>query len=670
MRRDNTPWHPVEPASLQWSDAGEPISGECGDVYYSRDNGLEESRYVFLRGNDLPQRWRHHSGRYFCIAETGFGTGLNFLLTWQAWRELPEPRPDLHYLSIEKHPLAREDLARALANWPALASLAAALMDHYPGLLPGQHRVLLERGRITLDLWWEDVADALPDLASRGVALVDAWFLDGFAPACNASMWSRQVLQAAARLSHPMASFATFTAAGQVRRNLVDAGFEVERAPGFGRKRECLRGHITNAAGASEPATDTPWDIVRADTSTPASALVVGGGLAGCTVAAALSRRGIAVTLLEKGKLASAGSGNEQGILYTRLSRKHSCLTDFALQSFRFASQYYRAMFQSGQLTTGLDGALCGSFHQSDNAAELIALGEVLTQLPELAQVMDAQQARAVLGIEQPSAGYWFPASGWLRPASVCRALVDADNIEVIEDCGDIALENGAGQWHAMNNGSVVASAPCAVVATGTAAAAMQQLDWLPLQAIRGQTTQLPTARTFTGLGAALCHKGYIAPAREGVHCIGATFDLRDEDKALRAGDHHQNLASLADAVPAWREALAALDPATLAGRVGYRCASPDYLPMVGPVPDVTGLLRDYAPLRKNARQTIAIKGDYMPGLYLSTAHGSRGLTSTPLAAELLASMVCGEPVPLCRELCRAVAPARFIMRDLARNRI
>ncbi|HDY82445.1 MAG TPA: bifunctional tRNA (5-methylaminomethyl-2-thiouridine)(34)-methyltransferase MnmD/FAD-dependent 5-carboxymethylaminomethyl-2-thiouridine(34) oxidoreductase MnmC [Halieaceae bacterium] len=670
MRRDNRPWHPVEPASLHWNDAGNPISAEFGDVYYSRDNGLEESRYVFLQGNNLPKRWRHHSRRHFCIAETGFGTGLNFLLTWQAWRELPEPRPDLHYLSIEKYPLARGDLAKALANWPALESLAAALIDHYPGLLPGQHRVLLEQGRVTLDLWWEDVADALPDLASHGRALVDAWFLDGFAPARNATMWSRQVLYAAARLSHPQASFATFTAAGQVHRDLAGAGFEVNKAPGFGRKRECLRGHIKSTATAPEPMTDTPWDIPGTVTATPASALVVGGGVAGCTMAAALSRRGIPVTLLEKGTLASAGSGNDQGILYTRLSRRHSSLTDFALQSFRFASQFYRAMFRSGQLTTGLDGALCGSFHQSDNRAELIALGEVLTQLPELAQVLDAQEAQAVLGIAQSSAGYWYPESGWLRPVSVCHALVDADNIEVIENCGEVTLETGAGQWRAVVNDSVVASAPCAVVATGTAAATMQPLTWLPLQAIRGQTTHLPTTEAFEGLRAALCHKGYIAPAREGMHCIGATFSLNDDEQALQAEDHQHNLDSLADAVPAWRATLTAFDPATLAGRVGYRCASPDYLPMVGPVPDVTAFLRDYAPLRKNARRTIAVEGEYIPGLYLSTAHGSRGLTSAPLAAELLASMICGEPTPLSRELCRAVAPARFIMRDLARNRI
>jgi tRNA 5-methylaminomethyl-2-thiouridine biosynthesis bifunctional protein len=670
MRRDNTPWRPVRSASLQWNETGDPVSADYGDVYYSRDNGLEESRYIFLQGNDLPRRWSLHPRPHFCICETGFGTGLNFLLTWQAWEALPEPRPALHYLSIEKHPMARDDLTVALGNWPALQPLAALLLDAYPGLLPGQHRLLFEEGQVTLDLWWEDAEDALPDLASQNQPLVDAWYFDGFAPACNKAMWSTRVLRAAAALSLPGASFATFTAAGQVRRDLADAGFTVHKAPGFGRKRECLRGQLEQPRAATAATTATPWDLVAAGHTRPQSALVIGGGLAGCTVAAALSRRGIAVTLLDKGKLASAGSGNDQGIVYTRLSRKHSSLTDFALQSFQFASRFYRGMFQSGQLAEGHDGALCGSFHQSDNVGELAAMAAVLTAAPELAQVLDAAQAREVLGIEQRSGGYWYPESGWLRPASVCQALVSGSGIAVVEDCGELSLEAVNGEWRALAGDQAVATANCAIVAAGIAATDMQQLNWLPLQVIRGQTTHLPTAPQFSALRAALCHEGYIAPARQGQHCIGATFNLHDDEPALRVEDHHVNLARLAAALPTWAEALDALDATALDGRVGYRCASPDYLPLAGPVPNLSGFLRDYAQLRKNARQTIAAKGDYMPGLYLTTAHGSRGLTSTPLAAELLSSMICNEPLPLSRELCRALAPARFIMRDLARNRI
>ena len=215
-----------------------------------------------------------------------------------------------------------------------------------------------------------------------------------------------------------------------------------------------------------------------------------------------------------------------------------------------------------------------------------------------------------------------------------------------------------------------MAEASCAVIATGTGTPALAGLDWLPLQSIRGQTTQLPNSPTLGGLRTCLCHEGYIAPARQGTHCIGATFDLHDAEWDLRTSGHHRNLAALASAVPSWRTELEALDPERLDGRVGFRCASPDYLPLAGPVPDREAFLQDFAALRKNAKQTLPRRGQFLPGLYLSTAHGSRGLTSAPLTAELLASQICGEAPPLCRELGRALAPARFIIRDLRRNRI
>ena len=670
MNRDNSPWRGVTPAAVHWSESGSPISDTFDDIYYSQENGMDESRHVYLQGNGLPQRWHHHPRNHFCIGETGFGTGLNFLVTWHAWRELPEPRPDLHYLSIEKHPLTRQDLARALSGWPALATLAEPLLAAYPALLAGQHRVLLDGGRVRLDLWWEDAADALPDLANRAQPLVDAWYLDGFAPSCNPSMWTTELLQATATLCQPGASFATFTAAGDVRRRLTDAGFTVEKVTGYGRKRECLRGVIDGERVSPSLLKHSPWDIPNKTRVRPNHVIVLGGGLAGCATAAALGRRGIAVTLLERGTLAGAGSGNDQAILYTRLSRKHSALADFALQSFQFASTFYRRMFLTKELTPQRDGDLCGSFQQSDNVKDMAALSGVLAGLEELAQVLDATEASKLLGIDQPSAGYWYPRSGWLRPGAVCSALLLRDNIEIMENCGDVTLHQDGDQWLASAKGQTLAAATCVVVAAGTATTSMPQLSWLPLQTIRGQITQLPTARVFSTLRAALCHQGYIAPAWEGSHSIGATFDVGDNDPAIRSSDHSNNLTKLADAVPSFRKRLQSFDSAALTGRVGFRCASPDYLPTVGPAPDAAQFLTDFGALRKNAKQLIDRRGSYLPGLYLNAAHGSRGLTSTPIAAELLASMICHEPLPFSRTLCRALSPARFIIRDLSRNRM
>jgi tRNA 5-methylaminomethyl-2-thiouridine biosynthesis bifunctional protein len=300
----------------------------------------------------------------------------------------------------------------------------------------------------------------------------------------------------------------------------------------------------------------------------------------------------------------------------------------------------------------------------------MAVLAAVLEGVPELARVLDPALAATFLGIDQPSAGYWFPRSGWLRPGAVCRSLASHPCIRLVEQCGEIRLSAIDDGWRASDAAGRAWEASCAVIAAGTASTRVAGLEWLPLQSIRGQTTRLPSGGDLGRLRAALCHEGYIAPARAGMHCIGATFNLDDTDPAQRLQDHQRNLAALARAVPAWQGILGQCDSAALDGRVGFRCASPDYLPVVGPVPDRSAFLRDFAALGNNARQVIPVRGEYHPGLFLSTAHGSRGLTSTPLAAELLASQICLEPPPLSRELCRALAPARFIIRDLSRNRI
>tara|TARA_R110002110_G_scaffold415561_1_gene650729 strand:+ start:23760 stop:25796 length:2037 start_codon:yes stop_codon:yes gene_type:complete len=678
MKRDNTPWQAAPAADIRWHNDCQPMSREFGDFYYSSDDGLLETRHTFIKGNRLPERWNHHPRSTFVIAETGFGTGLNFLATWQLWRQrlaVQADLPLLHYVAIEKYPLHRDDLARALSRWTELEPLCAELLGHYPGLLPGQHRLLLDEGRVILDLWWEDIADALPDLASREEPLFDAWYLDGFAPACNPQMWQRDALEAMAGSSHCGASFATFTAATQVRRHLEACGFTVHKTAGYGLKREHLYGQLNNTVHNITQPQITPWDLPAEAPTKPATALVIGAGLAGCSTAAALARRGINVTLLERDTIASGGSGNEQGVLYTRVSHKHSALTDFALQSFGFASQHYRRMLTQGALRDGVDGALCGSFQQSEKRDELAALEHCLRAVPELAQVLDKDQANSLLGITQPHSGIWFSSSGWFNPPAVCHALLqgaesNSGSIQCSTQTGDVSLSFDNGQWQASHAGTVVAQADCAVIASAFDSRAFAATQWLPLQAIRGQTTLLPTNEAQSDLRAVICHSGYIAPARQGKHCIGATFDVNDNDNRLREQDHRYNLDALARAVPGWSSQLDSVNSATLKGRVGHRCASPDYLPLVGPAPDVPRFLHDYAALRKNAKQIIHHKGHYMPGLYINTGHGSRGLTSTPLAAELLASLICAEPPPLSRELQRALAPSRFIVRQLMRNKL
>jgi tRNA 5-methylaminomethyl-2-thiouridine biosynthesis bifunctional protein len=411
-------------------------------------------------------------------------------------------------------------------------------------------------------------------------------------------------------------------------------------------------------------------DLTAPAPTQPHQAIVIGAGLAGCFTAAALVRRGFEVTVIESGEVAGAASGNLQGVLYTRLSRRHSALTDFALTSFLYAARYYRDMFDTLQLTDGIDGSLCGMFQQMSDFQEMEIMADALAHLPELAQVLDAASASSLLGIRQHCAGYWFPHSGWLNPQAVCRALLTTPGISVIDMSGDVALTRKTDQWWVSQGGRTIASAPYAVIAAGIGSTAFDACHWLPTRAIRGQTTQLAAHSEFSDLRAALCHSGYIAPATTQGHCIGASFHPEDMEVCLRTDDASKNIDRLAQAIPDWAPTLAALAPGHMTGRVGWRCASPDYLPLVGPVPDLEPFKTAYSELRRNARHIVAEAGPYLPGLYLNTGHGSRGLSSAPLAADVLASQISGEPPPLERTLSRALAPARFIIRDLARNRI
>ncbi len=661
MSRDNQTWRPAANADIEWTTEGVPRSRQFNDVYYSRDDGLAETRFVFLKGNNLPERWQHSGTARFTVGELGFGTGLNFLATWAAWRELPEPRPPLHYLAVERFPLGPADLKQALAPWTDLKDLADTLCEHWPLALQGPHRLQLERGAITLDLWWEEANAALSEW--RGVK---AWYLDGFAPACNDAMWRGELCTAIAQASAPDATFATFTAAGRVRRDLQAAGFSVEKGPGFGRKRERLLGKLTAPAVPPPPA-QTPWHRSANAQQTTTECLVIGAGLAGATCAAALASRGLRVTVLDRGEIAGAGSGNRQGVLYTRLSPRHSALTDFALLSYSHACRFYRALFNDGTLANGNDGSLCGSLNLSDNEAELERMSQLLADIPELAQVVDPTQGSVLCGTTVHQSGYWLPQSGWLHPAAVCRQQLNHPLITVHEQCGVLQLEHRNGLWTACGPTGDLAQAPTAIIACGEGTRGFAGAQWLPLQSIRGQTTQVALPNR---LNSVVCHTGYIAPAAEGSHCIGATFDIGDTDTDLRPQDNAHNLAALSKALPELARVLDTQDPAALPGRVGFRCASPDYLPLVGPLPDREAFLDTYGELRRNARRIIDQPAPCLPQLYITCGHGSRGLTSTPLAGELLASMICDETPPLPDALVRALSPARFLARDLARNRI
>ncbi len=226
----------IETAAIAFSPEGIPWSAAFGDIYHTSDGGLGQIEHVFMAGNGLPLRWRGRDS--FTILETGFGLGLSFLATWHAWRHDPQRGDKLRFISVEKYPFAPADLERLHRDWPQFAELSAQLVAAWPPLVEGQHELVLDAGRVTLTLLLGDALEQLPRLTAQA----DAIYLDGFAPSKNPAMWSRQLFAELARLAAADCTLATWTVAGQVRRDLQAARFTVAKTRGFGGKRQMLAG--------------------------------------------------------------------------------------------------------------------------------------------------------------------------------------------------------------------------------------------------------------------------------------------------------------------------------------------------------------------------------------------------------------------------------------------
>jgi len=324
-------------AQLDWDAHGQPLSRQFGDVYFSNENGLAETRYVFLDNNELPARFAALTdGEHLSIGETGFGSGLNFLCAWQLFERVAPAGARLHFVSVEKYPFSRADLQRALALWPELAPYAQALLQQYVALHPGFQRLSFAEGRVVLTLLVGDALELLPQLDAR----IDAWFLDGFAPAKNPDMWAPDLFAELTRLSAPAATFGTFSSAGLVRRGLKEAGFSVKRVPGLGKKWEVLKGQFLGEPNSRS----SPWFARPPVLSGERHALVIGAGLAG-----AARRRAAAQRPCFRGLARRSGLSVSR-----RAARAAGCRS---LQVSRRRQRRWRSPVHAGHLRHRLDQA-------------------------------------------------------------------------------------------------------------------------------------------------------------------------------------------------------------------------------------------------------------------------------------------------------------------------
>lgn len=618
---------------LDWSPDG-PRARGADDVYFSVENGLEETRAVFLAGCGLPEGF---AGReVFTIGELGFGTGLNFLAAWDLFRRTAPAGARLHFVSVEGWPLRHGDARRALAAFPELESLAAKLIAAWPAPRKGAHRRVFEDGRVTLTVFQDEALDALSNMEMTA----DAWFLDGFAPARNPDMWSQDILAEIARMSRRGTRLSTFTVAGAVRRGLAEHGFSVAKVPGFGRKRERIE-----AVFEADPPAPPPTPFMRLEPDAGPVA-IVGGGIAAASLVHALRLRGRPAVVFAEGGLAAGASGAPSGLFTPRLEAGDRPHVRATLAAFDYA----RGLYETSGAFAG-EGALRLARADEDR---LIRLAQMLG---EGFAYIDAAEASGATGLKEAGSGLWMASAGRFDPTALVQALAGGAEVR---DRRVTRLERTDRGWRLVGaQGECLHEAGTVLLACGAGLKAFSEITGLDVELTSGRVgvfdppDGLPSAPVAWGQ--------YLGATPAGRFLLGATHVKGENPGAPQAGEAALK-AGLAEAFP---DLAARLGPQQDSW-AGVRAAFADRLPVAGavPGPEFDSVWSEFArggAWPGEAAQTL------QPALGVLGGFGARGFAHAPLLAEALVSDLCGEPSPLERSGRDVLHPARFALRALRR---
>ena len=613
----------LQTAELDWEivdDIEIPISKQFGDVYFSKDNGLLETRHVFLNGNDLTERLSQlHDYQYFCVGETGFGTGLNILTLWQLWQQVRlDNHSHLHVVSVEKFPLNKADLIRALNVWTELKPLAEKLIQQYPLPIAGCHRLSFPEERFSIDLWLGDAQDIFPTIPKTQT--VNAWFLDGFAPSCNPDMWQENVLDHMVRLSDFGTTFASFSVAGVLKRGLKQHGIQISRPRGFGHKREMLKAIWLDTSQTETQSQDSETTIAappKSETSKQRKIAIIGAGIAGLSSAWAFAQRGHQVTIYEQNEPLSGASGNPLALLNPKLCPIEQAHEHLMTLSWQHALNFY-PQFKAFRPIQVQQIAL-------KNADELSGLVE---QYPE--NVLTANTTLECFPeTEFPS--LTLHQAGAVSPHQLRDEILQHANIR-IEKVKISRLESTDSQVTLWQDQQIIAITDHAIVCCAKQSAELFE-NYPVLKPIRGQVSWVENSQRPLALDQAYSYGGYCMQLDTAQLILGASFYPNRDDAEVLTEDHVHNYELIHNVFPKYAQGLPSVD--TWQGRASVRAQSLDYFPLVGKI--------------QNLGQ-----------IYTFAGLGSKGFLFAPLCSEILAALILGELCPVPQSLLDKLNPQRF----------
>lgn len=621
----------LQTAELDWElvDGIEvPISKQFGDVYFSKDNGLLETRHVFLNGNDLTERLSELKDfQYFCVGETGFGTGLNILTLWQLWQQVrPDNHSHLHAISVEKFPLNKADLIRALNVWPELRPLAEQLIQQYPLPIAGCHRLSFPEERFSIDLWLGDAQDIFPSIPKTQA--VNAWFLDGFAPSCNPDMWQENVLNHIVRLSEFGTTFASFSVAGVLKRGLRQHGVHISRPRGFGHKREMLKAIWLDTSSETSTLADSEQNRTSSQAALKTiqrQIAIIGAGIAGLSTAWAFAQRGHQVTIYEQNEPLSGASGNPLALLNPKLCPIEQAHEHLMTLSWQHALNFY-TRFKAFRPIQVQQMAL-------KNADELLSLAE---QYPEA--VLSVQNQQDVT----PKTNYpslTLHQAGAVSPQQLRDEILQHPNIK-IEKAKISRLNSADNQTELWQGQQLIATADDVIVCCAKQSAKLFE-NYPMLKAIRGQVSWVENREQALALDQAYSYGGYCMQLDATQLILGASFYPNRDDVEVLAEDHVHNYELIHSVFPEYAQQLPSTE--TWQGRASVRAQSLDYFPLVGKM--------------QNHQQ-----------IYTFAGLGSKGFLFAPLCSEVLAALVLGELCPISQSLLDKLNPQRFQKKTKAKK--